>query len=793
MNRIFFALVVIAVAFAGWFEITWSPPETEQGTAIAGLSSDRAMVVGYSGASTFDGTIWLPQLPPSTVRRDAALAPLDDGGALLVGGRAATRGLLSTLRRIAQVEDLQPTGAAERFNALRERWESVDPLPVALIAPHTITLSDGSVVVLGGHDGEQALDHAFRFDPTAGMWERLPSMPEPRAQAAVARMGEDWVVVGGVRDGGALATSTLVYRATERVWQTYPGPRMPRVGHELVPEPDGSLLLVGGENPEMGLLPTAERLDPQILTWSVAGHLAQGRVHAAASEIDGSVVVAGGTDARGTPLVTTEALQDGRWTGLRPLADPRVGARAVSAGGALAVVGGGQLGASMLDVDRGTWNTVKPASPMESLGMGIIDSAGAAVTLAIGLIGVMTLFLGLMKVGEAGGLLAVLAKLIRPLMVRLFPDVPAEHPAMGAMVLNMSANALGLGNAATPFGIRAMEELEKLNERPGTATNAMALFLAINTSNVTILPTGVIALRAATGSVDPGGILVTTLFATICSTAVAITASKTLQRFYPLGPVPESPAVPEGADPSDLEAATAAEPAAASATAADPVDPPDADADADALPGDADGAYPGWVTALALTALFSLIPLAILPWTRGIIESAVPWLIPLIVLGLLAFGFFRNVPVYEVFVGGARDGFQVAVRIIPFLVGILVAIGMFRASGALSAFVSVVGPWTSAVGLPGEALPMALLRPLSGSGAYGVLVSIIADPAVGPDSYTGYLVSTFQGSTETTFYVLAVYFGAVGIKRIRHAMFAALTADLAGVIAAVIICTLLYG
>ncbi|TVQ94990.1 MAG: spore maturation protein [Deltaproteobacteria bacterium] len=413
---------------------------------------------------------------------------------------------------------------------------------------------------------------------------------------------------------------------------------------------------------------------------------------------------------------------------------------------------------------------------MESLGMGIIDSAGAAVTLAIGLIGVMTLFLGLMKVGEAGGLLTILAKLIRPLMVRLFPDVPPDHPAMGAMVLNMSANALGLGNAATPFGIRAMEELDKLNERPGTATNAMALFLAINTSNVTILPTGVIALRAATGSADPGGILVTTLFATLCSTAVAIVASKTMQRFTPLGPLPTADSSPHEPEPVTTE---------------EPSTSPDEEPEA--LPDEASAAYPGWVTGLALLALFSLIPLALLPWTRPYIEASVPWLIPLIVLGLLAFGFFRNVPVYETFVGGARDGFQVAVRIIPFLVGILVAIGMFRASGALDAFVGLIGPWTSAVGLPGEALPMALLRPLSGSGAYGVLVSIIADPAIGPDSYAGYLVSTFQGSTETTFYVLAVYFGAVGIKRIRHAMYAALTADLAGVIAAVVICTLLYG
>ena len=173
-------------------------------------------------------------------------------------------------------------------------------------------------------------------------------------------------------------------------------------------------------------------------------------------------------------------------------------------------------------------------SPMESLSGAMVDSATGSVELALGLVGVMTLFLGLMKVAEAGGLLSVLARLIRPVMVRLFPEVPPEHPAMGAMILNMSANALGLGNAATPFGIRAMQELDKLNSHKGTATNAMVLFLAINTSSVTLLPTGVIALRAAAGSADPAGILPTTLFATLCSTITAILAAKAYQNEYDL-------------------------------------------------------------------------------------------------------------------------------------------------------------------------------------------------------------------------------------------------------------------
>ncbi len=394
-------------------------------------------------------------------------------------------------------------------------------------------------------------------------------------------------------------------------------------------------------------------------------------------------------------------------------------------------------------------------SPMELLAAGMIEKAADAVTLSIGLVGVMALFLGLMKVAEAGGLLTIIARTVRPLMVRLFPDVPAHHPAMGAMILNMSANALGLGNAATPFGIRAMQELDKLNPVKGTATNAMALFLAINTSSVTLLPTGVIALRAAAGSTDPAGILPTTLVATICSTTVAILAAKLYQRY--------SATLAPSAAPPDLEA-----------------EPP--------APAEIQEAYPGWVSGLVLAGILGLVPLTIL-WGKAIS----PWIIPGLMVLLLGFGFLRRVRVYEVFVEGARDGFKVAVRIIPYLVAILVAVGMLQASGSMALLTSAIGPVTAAFGLPAEALPMAFLRPLSGSGAYGVLAAIIQDPAIGPDSYTGYLVSTFQGSTETTFYVLAVYFGAVQVRRVRHALAAALTADVAGIAAAVAICLILFG
>ena len=400
-------------------------------------------------------------------------------------------------------------------------------------------------------------------------------------------------------------------------------------------------------------------------------------------------------------------------------------------------------------------------SPMEALSTAVIDAASGAVTLSLGLIGVMALFLGLMKVAEHGGLLVVIAKTVRPLMVRLFPEVPADHPAMGAMILNLSANVLGLGNAATPFGIRAMQELDKINPVKGTATNAMALFLAINTSSVTLLPTGVIAIRAAAGSQDPAGILPTTLFATICSTTVAIIAARLYCNFWP---------APTG-------------PAGAAAEAEAPAQDPEEGLERQTAEG-----YPGWVSALVLAAILAIIPLTILYGS-----AIAPWIIPALVVGLLAYGVARRVPIYDAFVEGAKDGFQVALRIIPYLVAILVAVGMFRASGAMDLLISPLGAITGHFGMPAEALPMALLRPLSGSGAYGIMASIIQDPAIGPDSYVGYLVSTLQGSTETTFYVLAVYFGAVQIRRIRHAMAAALTADLAGIVAAVVICTIVFG
>src|SRR5690606_6518314 len=256
---------------------------------------------------------------------------------------------------------------------------------------------------------------------------------------------------------------------------------------------------------------------------------------------------------------------------------------------------------------------------MQALTDGLLEAAQGSVTLAIGLIGAMALFLGLMKVAEQGGLLTVVARVVRPLMVRLFPDVPAEHPAMGAMIMNIAANVLGLGNAATPFGIRAMQELDKLNPARGTASDAMVMFLAINTSSVTILPTGVIALRVAAGSADPAGILPTTLFATICSTLVAIAAVLLYRRW--------SPAPRPAEAPPSAPAAIAEEAAAQS------------------LPIEASRGYPAWVSWLALAAVVAIVPLTIV--VGGAISA---WIIPVLIVLLLGYGFVRKVPVYECFV-----------------------------------------------------------------------------------------------------------------------------------------------
>jgi len=413
---------------------------------------------------------------------------------------------------------------------------------------------------------------------------------------------------------------------------------------------------------------------------------------------------------------------------------------------------------------------------MQALTDGVLTDAKKAVSLSIGLVGVMAFFLGLMRVAEDGGLLRRLARLIGPAMHKIFPGVPPDHPAMSAMILNIGCNMLGLANAATPFGIRAFEELDKLNTRKGTATNAMVLFLAINTAGLAILPTGVISMRAALGSQNSTGIFVTTWFASGMATLVGITAAlllARLPRFKATAPAERS--VPlESSAPIDLEAEIQPDSARVE------LHPP---------------RFGGYLVAafwLILVGLLvrhvSMTPGSVGEVTRSVLSF---WILPVLIAGLVSYGWAQGVRVYDSLVEGAKQGFQVALRIIPYLVAILVGVGMLRTSGWIDMMVQTIGPVTQLIGMPAETLPMALLRPLTGSGAYGVMAEAMT--AYGPDSLIGYMVSTFQGSTETTFYVLAVYCGAVGIRRTRHALPACLLADAAGLLAAVFIVNLMFG
>jgi spore maturation protein SpmA len=381
-----------------------------------------------------------------------------------------------------------------------------------------------------------------------------------------------------------------------------------------------------------------------------------------------------------------------------------------------------------------------------------IDYAGTAVKIAIGLIGIMALWLGIMKIAEQGGLISLMANTVKPITKFLFPGVPHDHPAVGSMIMNISANMLGLGNAATPFGLKAMEELDSINPEKGTATNAMCTFLAINTAGLTIIPATAIAVRAAAGSTDPTVIIGTSFFGASCATLTGITAAKILEKF----------SIPNFS-------------------------------------------FTNWfkenikflvtfffIAAFFIFVLFSgLLSFVSADFLKTTIQAISTLAIPLIIISFVLFGAFKKVKLYEVFVEGAKEGFNVALRIIPYLVAMLVAIGIFRAGGAMDFLVIILSPVTNFIGMPAEALPMALMRPLSGSGSLGIMSEIIT--VHGPDSFLGILVSTIMGSTETTFYVLALYFGTVNIKKTRHAVAAGVIADIAGVLGALFIVKLLFG
>lgn len=404
---------------------------------------------------------------------------------------------------------------------------------------------------------------------------------------------------------------------------------------------------------------------------------------------------------------------------------------------------------------------------LEEVGKASFQGARQAVDLALGLIGAMTLWLGLMKVAEKAGLMAVLARLITPVMGGLFKDVPPGHPAMGAMVMNLAANMMGLGNAATPLGIRAMQELERLNTRKGEATDAMCLFLAINTSSVTLLPLGVMAVRAAAGAADPGRIILPTLLATCCSTGVAVASAALLRRIWRRAHqevrLPNTGNVPEPQGASFVETPLPASPT-----------------------GWRRWALPGYTLAFVSALVWGMVNSK---GYQGSFQDLQHGLIPFLMGFLALYGMTRRVPVYEALCEGGKEGFQVALRIIPYLVAVLVVVAIFRESGALGLLTLPLEPMLGLVGMPPDLVPLALVRPLSGSGAFAIMTEIVSRS---PNSLEAFMASIMQGSTDTTFYILAVYFGAVGISRIKYALWACLAGDAAGIMASVIAGNLFY-
>jgi spore maturation protein SpmA len=388
--------------------------------------------------------------------------------------------------------------------------------------------------------------------------------------------------------------------------------------------------------------------------------------------------------------------------------------------------------------------------------------------IALPLGAVMALWLGIMRLAEKSGAVERLSGILHPLLVRLFPDVPANHPAMGAMVMNIAANMLGLGNAATPLGLRAMQGLESLNPRPGTATNAMCTFLAINTSSVQLIPATAVGILAAAGAAHPTSIIGTALIATTCSFMTGIISVKLLQRL-PMFALPSTPIAPTPMEPGEDSPASPLLPLVL------------------------------WKRFLliAYVALFAGAIWHLLK-TQSIGTSLLISVIQSISLVAIPFllGFFplyaalRGVTVYEEFIEGAKEGIQVALRIFPYLVAILVAVGIFRAAGGIDILSRLMAPLLDLIGLPTQVLPLVLVRPLSGSAATGLFAEIVK--ACGPDSYAAQLAGTILGGTETTLYVLAVYFGSVAIRRGRHALAAGLLADTAGVAASLVICRIVF-
>jgi len=365
------------------------------------------------------------------------------------------------------------------------------------------------------------------------------------------------------------------------------------------------------------------------------------------------------------------------------------------------------------------------------------EMAGVAVEICLGLIGVLTLWLGLMKVGERGGAVKVLARMVGPFFQKLFPEVPKDHPVHGSIIMNFAANMLGLDNAATPLGLKAMQELQELNPDKDTASNAQIMFLVLNTSGLTVIPISIMVYRAQMGAANPSDIFLPILLTTFFSTLAGLTAVALIQRINLLDKVVL--------------------------------------------------AYLGGLTGLVAATIlyFSRLPQDQVETVSNVTANVILFGV---IAGFISLAMIRRVNVYEAFIDGAKEGFPVVIKIIPYLVAILVGIGVFRASGAMDFLVAGIGQMVALMGVNTdfiEALPTALMKPLSGSGARGMMVD--AMQTYGADSFVGRLACTFQGATDTTFYVIALYFGSVGVKRTRHAVPAGLFADFVSIIAGLFI------
>lgn len=371
------------------------------------------------------------------------------------------------------------------------------------------------------------------------------------------------------------------------------------------------------------------------------------------------------------------------------------------------------------------------------------ETSKTAFEISLGLTGVLSLWLGIMRVGEKGGVINMLSRLLSPVFVKLFPDIPKGHPVTGSIFMNLSANMLGLDNAATPLGLKAMEQLQELNRKKDTATNPMIMFLVLNTSGLTLIPVSIMVYRAQLGAAQPTDVFVPLLLATFFSTIAGLIVTSLYQRINLLNR-----------------------------------------------------------TMLLTLGTMCLVVSGII-WGFGRLDkdamnvvstSVANILLMCIIVGFIISGVRKKVNVYDAFVEGAKDGFTTAVRIIPYLVAILVAIGVFRVSGAMDMLISGIQWCVDACGGNSDfvgALPTALMKPLSGSGARGMMVDAMT--TYGADSFVGRLSCIFQGSTDTTFYILAVYFGSVGIRNTRHAVACGLLADLAGIVAAVLIAYMFFG